>query len=131
MSLLDFLFAKHREPAECIITIDGQEITDLYPFLVEVRVECSRRQASTGTLRFETRRDEKGLWIVQDTAPFRPWQPIVVEAAFGSAVEEIIRGYIREMHASYPEDTGGTAFEVQLQDSSLEIERAQRRKAGV
>lgn len=126
--LLDFLSAKHREPAECIIKVGGEEIAHLYPFLVEVRVDCSRGEAWTGTLRFESRRDETGVWMVQDDEAIRPWQPIVVEAAFGSTVEEIVRGYIREVRADYPEDPGATAVEVELQDSSLEMDREHVRK---
>jgi hypothetical protein len=126
--LLDFLFAKHREPAECIIKVGGEEISQLYPFLVEARIECSRSDAWTGTLRFESRRDEKGVWGVQDDPAIRPWQPIVVEAAFGTTVEEIMRGYVREVHADYPEDPGATAVEVELQDISLEMDREHVRK---
>ena len=38
MGLLNLLSVKFREPAECIIKVGaaGEEITDLYPFLVEV-----------------------------------------------------------------------------------------------
>jgi phage protein D len=126
--LLDFLSAKHREPAECIIKVGGEEIAHLYPYLVEVRVDCSRGDAWTGTLRFESRRDENGVWQVQDDEAIRPWQPIVVEAAFGSTVEEIVRGYIREVRADYPEDPGATAVEVELQDSTLELDREHVRK---
>jgi len=126
--LLDFLSAKQREPAECVITVGGEEISRLYPFLVEVRVECSRGQAWTGTLRFESRRDENGVWSVQDDSAIRPWQPIVVSAAFGSTVEEIVRGYVREVYAEYPEDPGATAVSVELQDGSLEMDREHVRK---
>lgn len=127
--LLDFLSGKHREPAECVITIDGTEIAHLYPFLTEVRVECSRAQAWSGTLRFESRRDENGVWSVQDDPALRPWKPIVIEAAFGSTVEEIVRGYIREVFADYPEDPGSTTVTVELQDDSLAMDREHVRKA--
>jgi hypothetical protein len=121
--LLDFLSEKRREPAECIIRIDNEEISRLYPYLIEVRVECSRGQAWSGTLRFDSRRDENGVWTIQDDAAIRPWKPIVIEAAFGSTVEEIVRGYIREVHAEYPEDPGATTVTVELQDASLEMDR--------
>lgn len=127
--LLDFLSGKHREPAECVITIDGTEIAHLYPFLTEVRVECSRAQAWSGTIRFESRRDENGVWSVQDDPAIRPWKPIVIEAAFGSTVEEIVRGYIREVHADYPEDPGSTTVTVEMQDDSLAMDREHVRKA--
>ena len=127
--LLDFLSGKHREPAECVIKVDGEEIAHLYPFLVEVRVECSRAEAWTGTLRFESRRDENGVWSVQDDPAIRPWKAIAIEAAFGTTVEEIVRGYIREVHADYPEDPGATTVTVELQDDSLAMDREHVRKA--
>ncbi len=127
--LLDFLSGKHREPAECVITVDGGEIAHLYPYLTEVRVECSRGEAWTGTLRFESRRDENGVWSVQDDPAVRPWKTIVIEAAFGTTVEEIVRGYIREVRADYPEDPGATTVTVELQDGSLEMDREHVRKA--
>lgn len=127
--LLDLLSGKHREPAECIVTIDGEEIAHLYPYLTEVRVECSRAEASAGTLRFESRRDENGVWTVQDDPAIRPWKEIVIEAAFGTTVEEIVRGYIREVHADYPEDPGATTVTVEMQDDSLAMDREHVRKA--
>jgi phage protein D len=127
--LLDFLSDKHREPAECVIRIDGDEIAHLYRYLVEVRVDCSRREASAGTLRFESRRDENGVWSVQDDPLIRPWKPIVIEAVFGSTHEEIVRGYIREVRADYPDDPGTTTVNVEMQDGSLEMDREHVRKA--
>ena len=49
MGLLDLLSAKLREPAECIIRVGaaGEEISDLYPFLVEVSV--GYKSGSTGS----------------------------------------------------------------------------------
>jgi phage protein D len=127
--LLDYLSEKHREPAECVVRIDGEEISHLYPYLVEVRVECSRRDASTGSLRFDSRRDENGAWTVQDDPAIRAWKPIVIEAVFGSTVEEIVRGYIREVHADYPQDPGSSSVTVEMQDGSLEMDREHVRKA--
>src|SRR6476659_10676234 len=113
--LLDLLSDKHREPAECVIRIDDQEISNLYPYLVEVRVQCSRREASTGSIRFDSRRDENGVWTVQDDPAIRTWKPIVIEAAFGSTTEEIVRGYIREVRSDYPQDPGSTTVTVEIQ----------------
>lgn len=127
--LLDFLSGKHREPAECVVRIDGVEVSHLYPYLVEVRIDCSRRQAASGTLRFDSRRDEAGIWSVQDDDAIRPWRPIVIEAAFGTTTEEIVRGYIREVRAEYPEDPGATSVTVAIQDDSLAMDREHVRRA--
>ncbi|MCK4623502.1 MAG: hypothetical protein KAT62_14980 [Desulfuromonadales bacterium] len=125
--LLDLLTGRHREPAECVITVSGQEITDLYPFLTEVRVETGRERAATASLRFDSRRDEQGRWTVQDAGVFMPWEEIVIEAAFGSEREEIMRGFIREVSADYPESAGDATVTVACQDESLALDREHRR----
>ena len=60
--LLDFLSAKERAPAECLVKVNGQEISALYPFLLEITVQCGRAEAATASVTFETRRDELGRW---------------------------------------------------------------------
>jgi hypothetical protein len=117
--------ARHREPAECIIRVGsaGREIDDLYPFLAEVTVDAARTEATVATLTFDTRRDEQGSWFIQDDGRLVPWAPIVIEAAFGSVVEEVMRGYIRQIHADYPEDAGNARVTVECRDNSLVLDR--------
>ena len=126
--LLDLFTGRDREPAECVISVDGVEIESLYTFLLEVRVECSRTEAATATLRFETRRNELGTWSVQDAGILEPWSRIVITAAFGSRDEEIMRGYIREIRLETPEDAGAAQVVVECQDDSLRLDRTHRRR---
>lgn len=118
----------YREPAECVITIgrDQQEMTELYPFLTEVSVDVTRQQAATATLKFESRRDEKGQWAVQDAGILRDWEPITIAAAFGQVTEEIMRGYIRQVKPNYPADGNATVV-VECQDSSIALDRLHKR----
>jgi hypothetical protein len=67
-----------RAPGECIVSIDEQEIADLYPFLIEVSVDTSREAAAEAMLKLETRRDVDGSWIVQDDARIRPWKRLKI-----------------------------------------------------
>lgn len=117
-----------RDPAECVIQVSGVAIDDLYPLLREVKVECSRDEASAATLVFETRRDERGKWAVQDREVLVPWAPIVISAAFGSRTEEIMRGYIREVRADYPQSSGEATFTVDCQDDSIALDRQHVRR---
>ena len=94
---LDALFQAKREPAECVIRIGGEEISDLYPFLTELTVETSRSRAGQATLRFEARRFEDGSWPIQDDARIATWEPIEIDAVFGETVEEVMRGHIRQI----------------------------------
>jgi len=128
---LQFLLGTHREPAECVIKVGAalEEITDFYPFLTEVTVECTRDEAAVATLSLETRRDEQGQWLIQDAGVFTPWAPIRIEAAFGSTTEEVFRGYIREVRAEYPEEPGAAVAVVECQDESIRLDREQVRRA--
>lgn len=126
--LLDLLSGKEREPAECIITVAGREIADFYPFLTEVTVAASRTAAATARLRFETRRDERGRWAIQDAGVFVTWATIKIEAAFGTRREEVFRGYVREVAADYPRNAAEASITVECQDDSLALDREQRRR---
>jgi len=127
-ALLDLLSDARREPAECVIRVDGEEIEELYPFLVEVTVETSRVESGVATLRFESRRDEEGQWTVQDAGIFRTWARISIEAAFGGTAEEVLRGYVREVNADYPQN-GHATVTVECQDESIALDRQHRRRA--
>ncbi len=129
MGLLDVFSAPRREPAECIITVDGEEIAALYPYLTEVTVECSRAQSSEATLRFETRRDEHGNWSVQDEELLVPWKRVTIEAAFGSHTESVMEGFVQQVDASYPQDQGGATVVVKCRDASIQLDREHVRKS--
>src|SRR5512134_1845756 len=126
--LLDLFSEKDRAPAEVVISVDGAEITELYPFLMEATVETSRAEAASASLSFETRRDELGKWTVQDAEVLKPWARIVISAAFGSRVEEVMRGYIREVNLETPQDAGAAQVKVECQDDSIRLDREHRRK---
>jgi hypothetical protein len=129
--ILDLLSGRRREPAECVIRVGSaaKEIGDLYPFLTEVSVDSSRSKPALATLEFESRRDEHGRWLIEDDGRLIPWEPIVIEAVFGSASEEIMRGYIREIRAEYPEDAASAGVTVECRDSSFVLDREHVRKA--
>lgn len=119
----DLLTGKSRAPAECIITVDGTTLDDLYPVLVSVEVSTSRAEAAAATLTFETRRLEDGSWNVQDLDLLVPWAPIKIEAAFGERIEEVMRGFILRVDADYPANPGQTTVTVTCQDESLPLDR--------
>ena len=129
MGLLDLIAPALRAPADCVIRVDDGEIAELYPFLREVTAECSRVETSTARLVFETQRDEHGRWTVQDRGLLAPWKRIVIEAAFGQHTEELFRGFIREILADYPNESGASTVTVECQDASLALDREHVRRA--
>ena len=132
--LLDLLSTATREPAECLVEVEGAPIESLYPFLMEVTVETGRNTPDTATLVFESRRDETGRWLVQDATDMtgeyllREWNRIVIKAAFGSREEEVLRGFIRQVRAEYPQDAGAARVTVECQDESLQLDREHNRR---
>jgi phage protein D len=123
MGLFDLFSDTLRAPAECVITVDGTEIVDLYPFLLEVTVESTRTEAAEAVLRFESRRAEDGEWIVQDQEVLVPWKSVTIEAAFGNHTEPVFEGFIQQVEADYPENAGGATVVVTCRDASLRLDR--------
>ena len=123
MTLLDLFSDVKRQPAECVVELDNEEISDLYPALVEVVVETDRKQWTIATLVLETRRLEDGNWTVQDDDRIKPWVPVKVLAVFGDETEEVMRGYVREVKADYPAEKGSATVTVICQDDSLKMDR--------
>lgn len=123
MGLLDLFSDTKRQPAECVIEIDGESIDDLYPSLVEVEVDTDRTKWTMATLVLETRRMEDGNWAIQDDERFLPWKPIKIEAVFGDETEEVMRGFIKEVRADHPSDRGAAKVTVTCQDASIAMDR--------
>lgn len=120
--------AAFNEPAECVIKVDGQEVSQFYQYLREAKVEASRRGAAGATLVFESVRTETGRWLIQDSDVFRPWRRIEIEARFGSVHEQIMRGFIKEVKADCPEDMSAATVTVVSQDESLLLDREHFRR---
>lgn len=118
-----------RQPVECRITIDGEEITEFYRWLREVRVERARGAAGTAALIFDTVRGEQGEWLVQDSELFRPWRAVAVAAVFGDRIEPVMRGFIRDVEVDNPDDMGAAQVTVNVQDDSLMLDRTHRRRS--
>lgn len=127
--LLDLFSEANRAPAEVKVEINGEEIVDFYPFLMEASVETSRNEAWTATLVFETRRDENGRWVVQDADVFVPWAEIAISAVFGEREEAVFKGYLREVNTEMPEDAGTAKVKVECQDQSLRLDRTHKRES--
>ncbi|MCK7500256.1 MAG: hypothetical protein MZW92_65615 [Comamonadaceae bacterium] len=68
-----------RDPAECVVKINDAPIEALYPLLAEVTVETGRNAPDTATLTFESRRDERGEWLVQDATGLFDDTPLMRE----------------------------------------------------
>ncbi len=117
-----------RQPATYKITVNGEEITDLYPYLVDAKVEMSRAAASVCTLTFDTIRLDDSTWVIQDAGVFEPWNEFKIEADFGDYEEEIMRGFVKLVKADAPEQMGEAKVTVICQDETMLLDREHTRK---
>lgn len=116
-----------RQPATYKITVSGEEITDLCPYLVDARVETSRSAPSVCTLTFDTIRLDDCTWMVQDAGIFEPWNEFMIEADFGGYDEEIMRGFVKTVKADTPEQMGEAKVTVTCQDETMLLDREHTR----
>jgi phage protein D len=129
MGLFDFLSPDAAyEPVECLIKVDGEEISDLYPFLVEVNVNMVRNQPTICQLKFDSMRDETGNWNVQDKELLLPWKELEIIAAFGDQEETVMKGFIKDVQSDYPTQMASAGVIVRGQDESLLLDRVYSRK---
>lgn len=118
-----------RQPAMYKITVDGEEIVDLYPYLVDVRVETGRTAPSVCTLTFDTVRLDDSTWSIQDAGVFEPWNTFKIEADFHDYTEEIMRGFVKTLEADTPEQMGRAKVTIVCQDETLLLDREHTRKS--
>lgn len=121
-----------RAPAECKVFIDDKEIPEYYPLLQEIRVDTSRTDAWTASLRFAIRRNELGRWDILDDGKVHEWVAIYLEVHFGDgdgSGSDLFKGYVREVNIEMPEDAGAAEVVVECQDQSLRLDRAHREES--
>tara|TARA_Y100000310_G_scaffold336206_1_gene420143 strand:- start:977 stop:2107 length:1131 start_codon:yes stop_codon:yes gene_type:complete len=124
--LLNWLDDKNREPGACIVKVNGNEISDFYPNLVELSAVLDRQDSAQATLIFETRRMDDGSWNVHDDERIRPWSSISIAATFGDSEQAVFDGFIRQVKVDFPEQKGAALVTVICQDTSLLLDRTQR-----
>jgi hypothetical protein len=111
------------QPAECVIKVSGQPITDLYRFVTEVSVQATRSRFTEATITFYSPVDESGDWLVADDPRLETWADIVIEADFQDATEEIMRGVILSIEPSFPTNAGEATVRLTCRDDSARLDR--------
>lgn len=111
------------QPAECIIKVAGQPITDLYRFVTEVSVEATRSRFTEATITFYSPVDESGNWLVADDPRLETWTGITIEADFQDATEEVMRGVILSIEPSFPTNAGEATVRLTCRDDLARLDR--------
>lgn len=114
------------QPAECIISVDGEPLEELFPFVSEVVVEATRNCFTKATITFVSTVDETGYWTAADDPRLEKWAGITIEADFQDGVEEILRGVIYRVKPSFPADAGEATLVLECRDNSAKLSREVR-----
>ena len=95
-----------------IITINGEEVSDLYEDLVSLEVELDDELAAMFRLQIAIALQPDGSWTYLDDERFRVWQPFTITAGLESGTEELISGYITHVKPSFAADITQCILEV-------------------
>ncbi len=116
----------YRKPVECVIRVGTARrlINAPFAFIKQVTVDCRRDRATVATLQLMARRESDRRGAVQEAGMFGLGEPIIIAADFGGHLEEVIRGFVREINANYGQDSSRPSqVTVVCQDESLRLDR--------
>lgn len=99
------------------------EAMDLYPVLESVTVNVSRSEAGVATIVLSAMRDETGAWPVLDGGYFTRWNPVRIQADFGSYAEDVLWGYVLKVMPEFPVDRGAAKVTIEIQDETIAMDR--------
>jgi phage protein D len=121
--LFDFLKMAFVHPAECIVSIDGNPITDLYPFVTSVSVDATRDRGTEARISFASPVDETDHWTVADDLRLRRDAVIKIQADFTTARQEIMRGIVTSVSPSFPANAGQATVQLRARDDGARLDR--------
>jgi phage protein D len=110
------------------ITIDGEEMSDLYQDLVNLEVELDEELAAMFRLQIAIALQPDGSWSYLDDEGFRVWKPVTISAGLESGTEELISGYITHVKPSFTSDLTQCMLEVWGMDGSVLMDREEKLK---
>ncbi len=110
-----------------LITLDGEEATDLYADLVSLDVELCDDLPASFRLVVGTAKEEDGTWTYLDEERFRPWTTVTVEAGFvESGREEVFAGYVTSVIPTFDPNASRSRLEIAGLDGSVLMDREEK-----
>lgn len=110
------------------ITIDDEEVSDLYQDFVSFEVELDDELAAMFRLQIAIALQPDGAWTHLDDERFRAWQPVTLTAGLESGTEELISGYITHVKPSFSPDITQCTLEIWGMDGSVLMDREEKLK---
>lgn len=111
------------------ITIDDQDIGDIYPDLIRLEVELDDDLAAMVRIRIALPQLADGTWGKLDDPRLTLWKSVSVSAGFDSGTEPLFVGYVTHVRPRIESDPSNCSLEVWGLDGSVLMDREQKLKA--
>ena len=111
-----------------IITINGEEVSDLYEHLIGLEVEIDEDLAAMFRLQIGMALRPDGEWTFLDDERLRVWQPVAIAVGLESGIEEIISGYITQVNPTFAPDMTQCTLDIWGMDNSILMDRDEKLK---
>lgn len=111
-----------------IVTIDGEEVSDLYDDLLSLEVEHDDAMAAMFRMTIAIALQANGTWTYLDDERLQVWKTVTVRAGLESSTEELFIGVITHIKPTFPADLSQCTLEVWGMDNSVLMDRVEKLK---
>lgn len=113
----------------CIIKINDQEHSDLYPDLLSVEVEEDEQLAGVFNLRLSIVLKNDGSWSWIDDERLKIWNKVTISAGFINNVIDVLTGYITQITPYFSNDLSQCYIDIRGMDGTVLMNREEKLKA--
>jgi phage protein D len=110
------------------ILIDGQEVDDLYPDLIDFEVELDDSLAGMFRLKNVITQATDGTWNYLDDERLRIWKEVTIAVGFDDEMEDLITGYITHIRPRFTSERTECFLEIWGIDGSVLMDREEKLK---
>lgn len=103
----------------CLIKINDEEQSDLYPDIVSVEAEEDEQLAGVFNIRLAIRLQKDGTWTWIDDERMSLWNKVSISAGFADNVVEVITGYITQVKPYFDAELSQCFLDVKGMDSNV------------
>ncbi len=113
----------------CIIKINDEEISEMYPDILSVEVEDDLQLASSFKIKFVIQLQKDGTWTYLDDERLALWNKVEIAAGFPDDVVDVMAGYITRLNPYCSSESPKCCYlEVQGMDGSVLMDREEKLK---
>jgi hypothetical protein len=102
-----------------VMTIDEQDVTDLFSSLLDLTIEDDRRMASMLRLRYALSRADDGTWEGLDDQRIALWKKVSCSATVADEESELFRGYLTDIKVHFDQVLDSSWAEILAVDESV------------